>query len=133
MAMPRVLLIEDGVVFRDLLAESMRRGGFEVKTAGDGEAGWGMLDTVRPDLILLDLAMPRLDGISFLKRLRAQEKWTTVPVLVVSAHSSKAEDALRYGAQGYLIKSRISLTEVMETARRLISSAEAQRARSSAA
>ena len=131
--MARVLLIEDGVVFRDLLAEALRRSGFEVKTAGDGEAGWGMLDAVQPDLIVLDLAMPRLDGISFLRRLRAQDKWSAVQVLVVSAHSSKAEDALRYGAQGYLIKSRISLTEVTETARNLVSVAESKRQKSTAA
>src|SRR5215210_8322466 len=76
--MARILLIEDDATFRDLVATSTRRAGYDVHCAGDGQAGWDGLDKAAPDLILLDLAMPRLDGLSFLRRLRAHEKWGSV-------------------------------------------------------
>ena len=115
--MPRILLLEDDATFRDLIAAALRRAGFDVQTAADGQAGWDKLDAANPDLIVLDMAMPRLDGLAFLRRLRGQEKWTAVPVLVVSANSSAAANAVSQGAQGYLLKSRFSLPEFMETVR----------------
>jgi CheY-like chemotaxis protein len=113
--MPRILLLEDDTIFRDLVAAALRRAGFEVHAAPDGQAGWDVLDQANPDLIVLDMAMPRLDGLSFLRRLRNQEKWSAVPVLVVSANSSAAANAVSQGAQGYLLKSRFSLPEFLET------------------
>lgn len=117
--MARILFIEDGEVFRNLVSEALKRAGFEVQTAGDGEAGWSQLDTAKPDLIILDMAMPKLDGLSFLRRLRGNDKWSLVPVLVVSAHNAAAENAVRLGAQGYLLKSRFSMPELIETVQRL--------------
>ena len=113
--MARILLLEDDATFRDLVSAALKRAGFEVTTAGDGQAGWDALDKAQPDLILLDLAMPRLDGLSFLRRLRANEKWGSVPVLVVSANSSAASNAVTLGASGYLLKSRFSMPELLET------------------
>src|SRR5678815_2559381 len=113
--MARILLLEDDATFRDLVSAAMKRAGYEVTTAGDGQAGWDALDKAQPDLILLDLAMPRLDGLSFLRRLRANEKWGSVPVLVVSANSSAASNAVTLGASGYLLKSRFSMPELLET------------------
>jgi len=113
--MARILLLEDDATFRDLVSAALKRAGFEVTNAGDGQAGWDALDKAQPDLILLDLAMPRLDGLSFLRRLRANEKWGSVPVLVVSANSSAASNAVTLGASGYLLKSRFSMPELLET------------------
>jgi DNA-binding response OmpR family regulator len=121
--MPRILLLEDDATFRDLVAAALRRAGFEVHAAPDGQAGWDALDKAQPDLILLDMAMPRLDGLSFLRRLRNQEKWSAVPVLVVSANSAAASNAVSQGAQGYLLKSRFSLPEFLETVRGLTAAA----------
>jgi CheY-like chemotaxis protein len=113
--MARILLLEDDATFRDLVAAALKRAGYEVTTANDGQAGWDALDKARPDLILLDLAMPRLDGLSFLRRLRADETWGSVPVLVVSANSGAASNAVTLGASGYLLKSRFSMPELLET------------------
>jgi DNA-binding response OmpR family regulator len=113
--MARILLLEDDATFRDLVAAALKRAGYEVTTANDGQAGWDALDKARPDLILLDLAMPRLDGLSFLRRLRASENWGSVPVLVVSANSAAASNAVTLGASGYLLKSRFSMPELLET------------------
>ena len=125
--MPRLLLIEDDRVFRDLVAAAMGRAGYQVTTAVDGQAGCDALEKANPELILLDLAMPRMDGLSFLRRLRAQEKWTAVPVLVISANSSAAETAVSQGAQGYLLKSRFSMPELLEVARSVMEAASRRR------
>jgi CheY-like chemotaxis protein len=113
--MARILLLEDDATFRDLVAAALKRGGYDVTTANDGQAGWDVLDKAQPNLILLDLAMPRMDGLSFLRRLRASEKWGSVPVLVVSANSAAASNAVTLGASGYLLKSRFSMPELLET------------------
>ena len=121
--MPRILLLEDDMTFRDLVAAALRRANYEVHTAADGQAGWDMLDKANPDLILLDMAMPRIDGLTFLRRLRGQEKWNKVAVLVVSANSAAASNAVSQGAQGYLLKSRFSLPELLETVRGIMTAA----------
>ena len=121
--MPRLLLIEDDRLFRELVATQMSRSGYQVTTAADGQSGWDALEKANPELILLDLAMPRMDGLSFLRKLRAQEKWGAVPVLVISANSSAAETAVSQGAQGYLLKSRFSMPELLEVSRTVMDAA----------
>ena len=131
--MARILLLEDDATFRDLVATAMRRAGFDVTCANDGQAGWDALATAQPDLILLDLAMPRMDGLSFLRRLRATAEWGSVPVLVVSANSSAASNAVSMGAQGYLLKSRFSMPELLETVQQWTKAADKKRNTTSAA
>jgi two-component system phosphate regulon response regulator PhoB len=117
---PRILLIEDDDVFRDHVAHALERAGFEVAVATDGEAGWTNLDAFVPHVVLLDLALPRLSGLSLLRRMRAHDRWRRVSVLVVSCHSDRAADAVGNGAQGYLIKGRFTMTQLIDTARRLL-------------
>lgn len=130
--MARILLLEDDLTFRDLVATALKRSNYEVTCAGDGQAGWDALDRAQPDLILLDMAMPRMDGLSFLRRLRTQEKYNGVAVLVVSANSAAASNAVGLGAQGYLLKSRFSMPELLETVRGLTLAAEKKRSTSAA-
>lgn len=131
--MARILLLEDDATFRDLVSAALKRAGYDVTCCPDGQAGWEALDKTQPDLILLDLAMPRLDGLAFLRKLRALEQWGAVPVLVVSANSSAAATAVERGAQGYLLKSRFSMPELLETVQGLTAAAEKRRNRTSAA
>jgi len=118
--MRRILFIEDDAVFRDHVALALERAGFEVSIAADGEIGWDLANTSRPELILLDLALPRLPGLTVLRRLRADPRHRGTPVLVVSAHTDKAADAVMNGAQGYLIKGRFTMTHLIETVRRML-------------
>ena len=125
--MARILLLEDDATFRDLVATALKRANYEVTALSDGQFGWDAMDKTRPDLILLDLAMPRLDGLSFLRKLRSEEKWNHVSVLVVSANSSAASIAVERGAQAYLLKSRFSMPELLETVQSLFAIAEKRR------
>lgn len=119
--MRRILLIEDDAVFRDHVAQALKRAGYEVTCAADGEAGWAALEVSIPDLILLDLVLPGTSGLTLLRRLRSHDLWRPTPVLILSAHSDKAADAVMNGAQGYLIKSRFTMTGLLETVRLLTS------------
>lgn len=102
-----ILVVDDNPVNRHLLVALLQRGGFStVSTADDGIEALQRMESVQPDLILLDLMMPRMDGFEFCRRLRAEPRWRDVPVLVQSS-LNRAEDraqAFEAGATDYVTK-----------------------------
>ncbi|OLO02665.1 response regulator [Salinicola socius] len=100
---PRILLIEDERQIRRFMRISLTSQGFEVIETEDGNTGMSAFNHQRPDLVLLDLGLPDVDGMEVLDALRAQSE---VPVLVVSARASEAEKvaALDAGANDYITK-----------------------------
>ena len=101
----RVILVDDHTLFRSGLQELLQRRGIEVADAmGDGEEGIRMAACLEPDIILLDIRMPKMDGLSVLKRIRALEIDTPVAILSTSREEWDVVRSLRYGAQGYLLK-----------------------------
>src|ERR1700759_354872 len=82
----RVLVIDDDLPLRGMLSAALRQHGFQVLLAGDGAEGHRALTIYRPDLVLLDLAMPDVNGWDFLQRLRETGHLGTVPINVRSAH-----------------------------------------------
>ncbi|NJO05803.1 MAG: response regulator [Chloroflexaceae bacterium] len=98
-----VLVIDDEQPIRRLLQTSLEARGYRVQTAATGEAGLVALADQRPDLILLDLGLPDIDGVEVLRRLR---EWSQVPVIILSARSDEQQkiDALDEGADDYLTK-----------------------------
>ena len=111
----RVLLIEDDRFLRRACEASLRQRGFEVITAADGEAGLRLgTSQPYPDIILLDLLMPKVHGIEVLRRLKADPATAQIPVLILS-NSSREEDkvqSLQMGAVGYYVKANLSLKEL---------------------
>ena len=101
--MTRILVIDDEERFLRALAISLRARGYEVETATTGEAGLEVAARVHPDLIVLDLGLPGIDGIDVLRALRG---WTAVPVIVLSARHGEPSkvDALDAGADDYVTK-----------------------------
>ncbi|MBX7136646.1 MAG: sigma-54 dependent transcriptional regulator [Oligoflexia bacterium] len=99
----RVLIVDDEVAIRDSLRLLLERN-FEVNTATDGEAALGVVESFKPDLILLDLLMPKLDGLETLKRLREREEGTPVIMLTASNTVKDAVQAMKMGAIDYLSK-----------------------------
>jgi two-component system, cell cycle response regulator DivK len=104
----RLLVIEDFADARDLYCELLSGQGFEVHAAGDGLAGLDLARIVRPHLILLDLALPRLDGFGVLSAIRhdVDAELASTPVLVISAHAdqSSSKRAFELGANAVLGK-----------------------------
>jgi DNA-binding response OmpR family regulator len=105
--MPATLLIvEDNADLRDLLAIFLKMEGFAVRTAEDGEAGLRMIHQQPPDLVITDLAMPKLDGISMIRELRRSPETKNLPVLVLTAYcGDKGNEAMEAGATRAAYKS----------------------------
>jgi len=101
----RVLIAEDNECLRELLAIALH--GYEVIVAEDGEEAVGMAECYQPDIILMDMMMPRLDGFGALERLKADEATADIPVVLMSAGcvwSTDVERTLDLGAEDYLKK-----------------------------
>src|SRR2546430_7494449 len=81
---PKVLLAEDDRLLRTAAVSTLRRAGFDVRAAEDGEETVALAAAERPDLILLDLVMPRVDGFEALRRLKADPATRAIPVIVLS-------------------------------------------------
>ena len=92
--MPRILIVEDNELSRDMLSRRLEKRGYEVATAADGEEGIAKASADEPDLILMDLAMPVLDGWEATRRIKAGDRTSGIPVIGLSAHAM-AEDAER--------------------------------------
>lgn len=100
---PLVLIVDDDQTLRDLLRELLEDAGYQTATASDGAAGLDALCRAAPDLVLLDVAMPIMDGLTFLRRRREEQCRPTVPVVVMSAQQRESE-ARKLGAQQFISK-----------------------------
>ncbi len=101
---PRVLVVDDESAARSALTQLLEDEGYEVRAAGDAYKAIGRTDGWAPDLVITDLAMPGMDGVELMGRLRA--KAPHLPVVVMTAHGSvvSAVRALQQGADDYLAK-----------------------------
>ena len=101
--MAKILLVEDNELNRDMLSRRLKRKGFEVVEALDGEEGIAKARSESPDLILMDMSLPVLDGWEATRRLKADEDLKSIPVVALTAHAM-AEDrqkALDAGCDDY--------------------------------
>jgi CheY-like chemotaxis protein len=112
----RILLVEDDRFLRKAAEVRLRRAGYTVITAADGEEAIATASAMRPDLVLLDLIMPRMQGFEVLRVLRTQPTMHGVPIVVLTNLSQDAdrERAMTHGASGYLIKANMSLDALAE-------------------
>ena len=119
--MATVLMIDDVPLFRDVVLHALQRAGHQVSCAANGAAAMQALKTLKPDLILLDLAMPEMNGLAFLRQLRSDTALARTPVVVVSALSEAVEvkEAMKIGVQGHLLKSRFSLEQLIVMVQRV--------------
>lgn len=102
---PRILVADDDAQMRKLVRLILKREGFAVEEAADGLDALEVMDTHPVDLLILDLDMPRLDGLGVLEELRARVLTSSIPVIVLTARSDDTEvKALDLGAQDYLTK-----------------------------
>jgi CheY-like chemotaxis protein len=111
-----VLIVDDDPMFREVVRMRLSSAGYQTFAAAGAETGWEMVKSHRPDVILLDLVMPEVDGVSFLRRLRSDPALASTPVVVVSGLSYMAltKAAEQLGVQSQLIKSRFTLGELVQ-------------------
>jgi CheY-like chemotaxis protein len=105
-AAPLVLIVEDDEDIRFMLCTLLEMRGIRVAQAADGEAGARAAEEQRPDLILMDGSLPRLDGLAATRRIREREGRRKVPIVFVSGHAAPASQAEAFaaGCDAYLIK-----------------------------
>lgn len=114
--MARIVIIEDHPVLISVYRNKFVAEGFEVEIASDGESGLRLIDRVKPNLVVLDLAMPKVNGLEVLRRLRAHPSFETLPVIIFSDSAWK-QQALKEGATVVLSKSKHSPSQVVEAVR----------------
>ena len=89
-----ILVVDDDAGNRDMMCRTLISAGYSVVEAEDGQAALTILEQRKPQLVILDLMMPVMDGFQFLAKLREEEKWRTLPVIVVTAKELTEEDRL---------------------------------------
>ena len=101
--MPKILLVEDNEMNRDMLSRRLERKGYQVVLAMDGQSGVEMAATQAPDLVLMDMSLPVLDGWEATRRLKADAATRSIPIIALTAHamSSDREKALEAGCDEY--------------------------------
>jgi two-component system, cell cycle response regulator DivK len=123
--MTRVLLVEDNEMNRDMLSRRLTRRGFEVIFAVDGQQGVDLARSERPDIILMDMSLPVLDGWEATRRVKADNATRTVPVIGLTAHamSGDREKAIEAGCDDYDTKP-VELDRLIGKIERLLSVAK---------
>ncbi len=114
--MKKILIIDDDQVFQKTMTAKLELLTYETASAVDGEEGLSKVVSERPDLILLDIKMPKLDGIGFLKKLRENTNAPKIPILITSNLSSidRISEGVALGVRGYIIKSDETLDTIVK-------------------
>lgn len=121
--MPRILLVEDDPSIRETLAELLREAGYEVAEARNGLEGLDRATERRPDLILLDLMMPGMDGLRFREAQRGDALLHDVPVIITSAYASLA-DGMALGEVAATFSKPFDVMALLEAIRRVAPAGE---------
>ncbi len=119
--MAKILLIEDNEMNRDMLSRRLTRRGYEVTIAIDGRQGVDMAASDKPDLILMDMSLPVMDGWDATRHLKAQPNTQAIPVIALTAHAmaSDREKAMEAGCDDYDTKP-VELPRLLEKIERLL-------------
>ncbi len=124
--MKRILLVEDNEMNRDMLRRRLQRRGFDVIIAVDGQAGIETAESQLPDLILMDMSLPRVDGWDATRHLKADPSTQSIPVIALTAHAMEGEreKALAAGCNDYDTKP-VDLKRLVEKIESLLENKDA--------
>jgi len=120
-AMPKILLVEDNEMNRDMLSRRLARKGFDVAIAEDGQRGVDMAAAETPDLILMDMSLPVIDGWEATRRIKGASETATIPIIALTAHAmaSDREKAMQAGCDDYDTKP-VELPRLLEKIGKLL-------------
>ena len=119
--MPKLLLVEDNEMNRDMLSRRLKKRGYDVVIAVDGQEGLDLVKSDRPDLILMDMSLPVIDGWEATRRIKADPETRDIPVVALTAHAMAAdrEKALEAGCDAYETKP-VELPSLLDTIQKLL-------------
>ncbi|OHA76732.1 MAG: hypothetical protein A3H01_02495 [Candidatus Wildermuthbacteria bacterium RIFCSPLOWO2_12_FULL_40_9] len=121
--MKKILIVEDEQALQKTLGEILTQEGYEVIAASDGEMGLTLAQDSNPDLVLLDLILPKMSGFEVLKQLKGNNLTKDIPVIVLTNLESveEVDKAVSLGATTYLVKSQYSLEELVSKIKEIAS------------
>ncbi len=104
--MAHILVVDDSATERHFISKTLKKTGYEVSTADSGEQGVEAAKTIHPDLILMDIVMPGMNGFQATRKITTTPETSNIPVVMVSTKSQQTDKvwATRQGAKGYLVK-----------------------------
>lgn len=110
-----ILIIEDDEFFRELIRKGIKSEGFTLLEAGDGEKGLEEMKEKKPDLVLLDLLLPNIDGFEVLLKSKMDPSTSSIPIIILSnlGQREDVERGLKLGAVDYLIKSQVDIDQII--------------------
>jgi CheY-like chemotaxis protein len=116
---PTVMVVDDSPLCRELVCVALRGQGFAIASAADGRLAMAQLEKAAPSVVLLDNEMPNMNGLEFLRALRADARWKHLPVVMLTTNVSKEVivEAIRLGISGYLLKERFNMAEMLARVR----------------
>ena len=114
--MKKILIVEDETILREMYTEKLSRAGFKVFSAEDAKTGLDLAKKEKPDLILLDILLPKENGISFLEKLRSDKETANLKVVAFSNYDDPKtrEEAKKLGVENYLIKTNYTPKKIVE-------------------
>ena len=120
-----VLVVEDEHFLSDIYEHQLKKEGFQVLVAHNGEEALAFMKKQKPQVILLDLVMPKMNGFEFLEHLSKEPSWKNIPVIVLSnlGQDRDREFCEKLGVRCHLIKIRVSTTEVIEEVKKYLKEA----------
>ena len=120
----KIAVIEDDKILSNVLKEDLEEKGFYVVQAFDGVEGFSLIKSEKPDMILLDIIMPKLDGISLLKQLKDDDEVKDIPVIMLTVFGGykKIADTIDIGAEAYFIKDQQDMKTVVDTVKDMLES-----------
>ena len=117
-----ILIIDDSATLRSIYKGVLEEEGYKVLTADDGEKGWAIVQSEKPQLVLLDLILPKLHGLEILRNIRADDSTQKIPVIVISSQGNPADvkKAIELGANESTVKGLHSPREVLAKIQKLM-------------
>ncbi|MFA5056083.1 MAG: response regulator [Dehalococcoidia bacterium] len=122
----KILIIEDDASFRRVYHDMLETAGYNVLVADNGEMGWDLAKTEKPNLIILDLVLPGLHGFEVLKNIRGDKETMDIPVLITTALGEQADikKGIELGATDYMVKGFFTPREILAKIRSVFTQAE---------
>ncbi len=118
----KILIIEDDKFLRDLITQKLLKEDFDISQAVDGEEGIKKIKEEKPDLVLLDLILPGIDGFEVLTRMKSDQNLPLIPVIILSNLGQKEdiEKGMKLGATDYLIKAHFTPGEIIDKIKNIL-------------
>jgi len=121
--MKKILIIEDDPFLSEMYAAKFIENGFEVEVSSDGKSGLAKIEDFRPDLVLLDIVLPKMDGFEMLKKVKEKEELKEIPIVLLTnlGQKNEVEKGIALGAKEYIIKAHFTPTAVVAKVNEILS------------